>query len=295
MTALAPTLPAFFTEPSLGRTTPAHTPWPPTATRCGCLCSSRRARAARHLLASDRGCGRRTLVASSSTTSNTSRQQRSQPQQPPGRDPLTVRLRRAAPSRTRRAQCPSARHPSQALRPCCRVPPSPTRKSTRCSPRRTPAGGSGVAITRCCSSRSRPDCGSRTDHTVLWRRPARTRRPRAVPRQGTQAALHPTDQPDRRSAAGWIARTPGPTPRSAVPTSRGRPLSRDAVAWLLTKHATTARTRALRSCKTITPHVLRHTAAMRLLHAGVDTSVIALWLGHEKTDTVQIYLHADSP
>ena len=32
---------------------------------------------------------------------------------------------------------------------------------------------------------------------------------------------------------------------------------------------------------------------MRLLHAGVDTSVIALWLGHEKTDTVQIYLHAD--
>jgi len=35
------------------------------------------------------------------------------------------------------------------------------------------------------------------------------------------------------------------------------------------------------------------TAAMRLLHAGVDTSVIALWLGHEKTDTVQIYLHAD--
>jgi len=78
------------------------------------------------------------------------------------------------------------------------------------------------------------------------------------------------------------------------PTSRGRPLTRDAVAWLLTKHATTART----SCpsigaKTITPHVLRHSTAMRLLHAGVDTLVIALWLGHEKTDTVQIYLHAD--
>ena len=67
-----------------------------------------------------------------------------------------------------------------------------------------------------------------------------------------------------------------------------------ALAWLLTKHATTART----SCpsigaKTITPHVLRHSTAMRLLHAGVDTSVIALWLGHEKTDTVQVYLHAD--
>jgi integrase/recombinase XerD len=38
--------------------------------------------------------------------------------------------------------------------------------------------------------------------------------------------------------------------------------------------------------------VLRHTAAMALLHAGVDTSVIALWLGHESTEATQIYLHA---
>ena len=45
--------------------------------------------------------------------------------------------------------------------------------------------------------------------------------------------------------------------------------------------------------KTITAHVLRHTTAMRLLHAGVDTSVIALWLGHVSVDTTQIYLHAD--
>jgi integrase/recombinase XerD len=37
----------------------------------------------------------------------------------------------------------------------------------------------------------------------------------------------------------------------------------------------------------------RHTAAMQLLHAGVDTTVIALWLGHERVDTTQIYLHAD--
>ena len=45
--------------------------------------------------------------------------------------------------------------------------------------------------------------------------------------------------------------------------------------------------------KRVTAHVLRHTAAMRLLGAGVDTSVIALWLGHERLDTTQIYLHAD--
>ena len=43
----------------------------------------------------------------------------------------------------------------------------------------------------------------------------------------------------------------------------------------------------------VSPHVLRHTAAMRLLHAGVDIAVIALWLGHESIETTQIYVHAD--
>ena len=45
--------------------------------------------------------------------------------------------------------------------------------------------------------------------------------------------------------------------------------------------------------KKITPHVLRHTAAMELLQHGVDRSVIALWLGHESVETTQMYLHAD--
>jgi integrase/recombinase XerD len=92
----------------------------------------------------------------------------------------------------------------------------------------------------------------------------------------------------------WLRERNGQPADPLFPTSRGKPLSRDAVALLVTRHAATAS----QSCpslqaKRITPHTLRHTAAMRLLHAGVDTSVIALWLGHEKTDTVQIYLHAD--
>jgi site-specific recombinase XerD len=92
----------------------------------------------------------------------------------------------------------------------------------------------------------------------------------------------------------WLRERRGQPGEPLFVTSRGQPLSRDAVALLITRHAATAS----QSCpslqaKTITPHTLRHTAAMRLLHAGVDTSVIALWLGHEKTDTVQIYLHAD--
>lgn len=77
-------------------------------------------------------------------------------------------------------------------------------------------------------------------------------------------------------------------------TRRGGALSRDAVERLITKYATAAtRTCPTLQTKTVSPHVLRHTAAMALLHAGVDTSVIALWLGHESTTTTQIYLHAD--
>jgi integrase/recombinase XerD len=64
------------------------------------------------------------------------------------------------------------------------------------------------------------------------------------------------------------------------PTSRGRPLSRDAVALIVARHTKTAQHACpTLATKTVTPHVLRHTAAMRLLHAGVDTSTIALWLG----------------
>jgi integrase/recombinase XerD len=85
----------------------------------------------------------------------------------------------------------------------------------------------------------------------------------------------------------------GPTD-PLFPTRRGTPLGRDGLQRRLTIYAATA----TRSCPTlrgkrITPHVLRHTAAMRLLAAGVDTTVIALWLGHENVATTQIYIHAD--
>lgn len=75
---------------------------------------------------------------------------------------------------------------------------------------------------------------------------------------------------------------------------RGTRLSHDAVAGLVAKHAATAaRTCPSLQVKHATPHTLRHTAAMNLLHAGVDITVIALWLGHESPATTRIYLHAD--
>ena len=92
----------------------------------------------------------------------------------------------------------------------------------------------------------------------------------------------------------WTRERNGQPDDPLFATSTGRKLTRDALERRMTKHSTTA----ARACpslaaKTITPHVLRHTTAMRLLHAGVDTTVIALWLGHEQIQTTQIYLHAD--
>lgn len=77
-------------------------------------------------------------------------------------------------------------------------------------------------------------------------------------------------------------------------SARGTRLSADGAQNLLAKHVD----QACLSCpslrdKRVTPHVLRHTAAMELLQAGVERTVIALWLGHESIETTQIYLDAN--
>ncbi len=76
--------------------------------------------------------------------------------------------------------------------------------------------------------------------------------------------------------------------------ARGDKLSADGVQYIIAKHAKTARSGCPSLAKKrVTPHVLRHTAAMELLQAGVDRTVIALWLGHESMETTQVYLDAD--
>ncbi len=92
----------------------------------------------------------------------------------------------------------------------------------------------------------------------------------------------------------WLAERRGHDQDPLFPTRRGGPLSRDAVERLVARHATTAANHCpLLAAKTVTPHVLRHSAAMALLRAGVDITVIALWLGHESPTTTRAYLHAD--
>lgn len=92
----------------------------------------------------------------------------------------------------------------------------------------------------------------------------------------------------------WLRERQGLPGEPAFPTTRGTALSHDALQYLLDKHLPTAS----RQCpslarKRVTPHVLRHTLAMDLLHNGAGQTVIALWLGHESPETTSIYLHAD--
>ncbi len=92
----------------------------------------------------------------------------------------------------------------------------------------------------------------------------------------------------------WLAECGGSQSGPLFPTRTGRSLSRDAIERRLTLYAS----RAADTCpsiraKHVTAHTLRHTAAMRLLLSGVDVTVIALWLGHEQITTTSCYLHAD--
>ncbi|WP_419662727.1 XerD1: tyrosine recombinase [Desulfosarcina variabilis str. Montpellier] len=92
----------------------------------------------------------------------------------------------------------------------------------------------------------------------------------------------------------WLLERNADPSQPLFPNIRGGFLSSDGVQYLLNKHRATAsqQCQSLKS-KKVSPHALRHTAAMDLLHHGVGSTVIALWLGHESVETTQIYIHAD--
>jgi integrase/recombinase XerD len=92
----------------------------------------------------------------------------------------------------------------------------------------------------------------------------------------------------------WLKERAGVEDEPAFPTIRGDRLSRDAVEHLVRKYKLAA-SKACGSLRTkrVSPHTLRHSTAMDLLHSGIDRTVIALWLGHESVETTQVYIHAD--
>ena len=111
--------------------------------------------------------------------------------------------------------------------------------------------------------------------------------------KGRKERCTPLAKPTRAALKAWLREPPRGDGQVLFPTHRGTRLSADAVEYLVAKH----RTAAAKVCpslqpKRITTHGLRHTSAMDLLQAGVDRSVIALWLGHESVETTQIYLEA---
>ena len=92
----------------------------------------------------------------------------------------------------------------------------------------------------------------------------------------------------------WMSQQGGKPEDPVFPSSNGGHLSADGLQQLVARHVATARQHCPSlASKTVTPHTLRHGAAMAMLRRGVDLSVIALWLGHESTETTQMYLHAD--
>jgi integrase/recombinase XerD len=112
--------------------------------------------------------------------------------------------------------------------------------------------------------------------------------------KGRKERCTPLAKPTVAVLQGWIREQGRGDSKTLFPSSRGGPLSADGVQHLLARHVMKAR----QSCaslrkKRVSPHVLRHAAAMELLQAGVDRAVIALWLGHESVETTQIYLDAD--
>src|SRR5271156_2359620 len=112
--------------------------------------------------------------------------------------------------------------------------------------------------------------------------------------KGRKERCTPLAKPTVAVLQAWIREQGRGDSKTLFPSSRGGSLSADGVQHLLARHVMKAR----KSCsslrkKRVSPHVLRHAAAMELLQAGVDRAVIALWLGHEAVETTQIYLDAD--
>jgi integrase len=113
--------------------------------------------------------------------------------------------------------------------------------------------------------------------------------------KGRKERCTPIDKQTVSSVRAWMRERGGQPQEPLFPTVTGSRLSRSAVGDLFAKHVGSAATNtpSLRH-KHPTPHTLRHTCAMELLRAGVDSAVIALWLGHEQVDTtIRTYIHAD--
>jgi site-specific recombinase XerD len=112
--------------------------------------------------------------------------------------------------------------------------------------------------------------------------------------KGRKERCTPLSKNTRSVLVAWLREPPRQSDQPVFPNARGGRLSAHGVHYLVAKHVAVAtRTCPSLGSKRVSPHVLRHAAAMDLLQQGIDRSVIALWLGHESIETTQMYLDAD--
>ena len=159
---------------------------------------------------------------------------------------------------------------------------------------------------RTSSSRPAYSAGQRSPTYAAFRRVSSPTKPRGEPVElgrgahvrclgkGRKTRCTPLRRDVAIALEVWLGeRRPGPDD-PVFPSARGAFLSADALQGLVARHvAAASATCSSLAGRSITPHTLRHTAAMDLLRRGVDLTVIALWLGHESIETTQIYIHAD--
>jgi len=112
--------------------------------------------------------------------------------------------------------------------------------------------------------------------------------------KGRKERCTPLAKPTVAVLRAWIREQGREDSKILFPSARGGRLSAVGVQHMVARHVANAgATCATLRQKRVSPHVLRHAAAMELLQAGVDRAMIALWLGHESVETTQIYLDAD--
>ena len=114
--------------------------------------------------------------------------------------------------------------------------------------------------------------------------------------KGRKDRITPLNPSTATNLQAWLRETHTAAPSDPVFTAQGttRAMTTDAIAQRLHVHASlAAATCPTLAAKNITPHVLRHTTAMRMLAAGIDVATISLWFGHESIDSTKTYLHAD--
>jgi integrase/recombinase XerD len=143
-----------------------------------------------------------------------------------------------------------------------------------------------------CRIADRPT-GFRAYRSAVLRHRVRNRRTHSVRGKGAHSTA-PLRRETVKVLAAWLKERKGTDTDPLFPSARGTWLGRDALEDIVRRHVLTAsRSCPLLAGKRVSPHVLRHSTAMELLHHGVDQTVIALWLGHKNVETTQVYVYAD--